>query len=79
MRSLKIFSPHQITRVIKSRIMKWAEHITRMGERNMHRGLWLNSVMKIHNKEDIRLNGKMILKRIKLNPLEWRGLDWSGS
>ena len=74
-----ICSPHQITWAIKSRIMKCAGHITRIGERNMRRGLWLNSVMKMHHQEDVRLNGKMILKRIKLNQLELRGLDWSGS
>jgi hypothetical protein len=41
-----ICSPHQITRVITSRIAKCARHKTRTGERYMHRGLSLNSVIK---------------------------------
>jgi hypothetical protein len=32
MRSLMIFTPHHIVRVIKSRIMRWAGHVTRVVE-----------------------------------------------
>jgi hypothetical protein len=35
-------SPNKI-RVIKSRRMRWAEHVARMGRRGMHIGYWWES------------------------------------
>jgi hypothetical protein len=36
------FSPH-IIRMIKSRRMRWAGHVARMGRRGMHIGYWWES------------------------------------
>jgi hypothetical protein len=33
-------SPSILIRMIKSRRMRWAEHVGRMGRRRMHRGFW---------------------------------------
>jgi hypothetical protein len=36
----KLYSSPYIIRVIKSRRMRWARHVTRMGKRGMYIGFW---------------------------------------
>jgi hypothetical protein len=38
-----LYSSPSIIRMIKSRRMKWAEHVARMGRRGMHIGYWWES------------------------------------
>jgi hypothetical protein len=39
----KLYSSPNIIRMIKSRRMRWAGHIVRMGRRGMHIGYWWGS------------------------------------
>jgi hypothetical protein len=54
-------------RIIKSRKMRWAGHVARMGRRGMHIGYWWES-----QKEDV--GGWTILKWIL--EIGWDGVDW---
>jgi hypothetical protein len=38
-----VYSSPNIIRMIKSRRMRWAGHVARMGRRGMHVGYWLGS------------------------------------
>jgi hypothetical protein len=40
---LKLYSSPSIIRMIKSRRMRWAEHVDRMGRRRLHIGYWWES------------------------------------
>jgi hypothetical protein len=39
----RLFSSPSIIRIIKSRRMKWAGHVARIGKRGMHLGYWWES------------------------------------
>jgi hypothetical protein len=54
-------SPNTI-RIIKSRRLRWAEHIARMGIRGMHIGYWWESQKESNNYEDEDIGGWIILK-----------------
>jgi hypothetical protein len=60
-------SPSMI-RMIKSRRMRWAGHVARMGRRGMHIGYWWESRKKRAHKEDLDVCGgnnvKMDLREI---------------
>jgi hypothetical protein len=49
-----------IVRVIKSRRIRWAEHVTRMGDRYV-RGFWWESLKKIDHVQDLSIDGRTIL------------------
>jgi hypothetical protein len=72
-----LYSLPSIIRIIKSRRMKWAGHVARMGEkRNAYRLL-------VGNPEGKRLLGRARHKwvdNIKMDLLEigWGGVDWIG-
>jgi len=53
------WSPN-IVRVIKSR-MRWAGHVTRMGEGRVHTGFWWGDVIE---REELGLDGTVIIKWI---------------
>jgi hypothetical protein len=60
--------------VIKSRRMRWAGHVVRMGEREMHTGFWWGSLREGHHVGDPGVDGRIILKWIFK---EWDGgTDW---
>jgi acyl-coenzyme A synthetase/AMP-(fatty) acid ligase len=44
-----LYSSPTIIRMIKSRRMRWAGHIARMGRRGMHVGYWWRSQKEIDN------------------------------
>jgi hypothetical protein len=50
--------------MIKSRRMRWAEHIARMGITGIHIGFWWESQNKREHWEDLDTGGMIILKRI---------------
>jgi hypothetical protein len=47
----KLYSSLSIIRMIKSRRMRWAGHVARMGRRGMHKGYWWES-QKERDQED---------------------------
>jgi hypothetical protein len=62
-----LFSSPNITRVIKSRRMRLAEHVERIGGRIVAYGVWMGKPGDRGNLEDTRLNIRIILKWIFKN------------
>jgi hypothetical protein len=73
-----LYSSPSIIRMMKSRRMKWAGHVARMGEkRNAYRIL----VGKPEGKRPLGRPRRRWVGNIKMDLREigWDGLDWSGS
>jgi hypothetical protein len=70
-----LYSSPSIIRTIKSRRVRWAGHIARMGRRGMHVGYWWESQKESAHWEDQDVGGWIILKWI----LDWIDLaeDWN--
>jgi hypothetical protein len=68
------YSSPSIIRIVKSRRMRWAGHVARMGRRGMHTGYWWESQKERDHWEAQDAGGWTILKWI----LEtgWHGVDW---
>jgi len=57
-----LYSSPNIIRVIKSRRMRWAEHVARMGRREVYTGFWWGKLReRVHFKE-LGVDGGIILK-----------------
>jgi hypothetical protein len=56
--------------MIKSRRMRWAGHVARMGERGMHRGYWWES-------QKVEIPRRRWVDNIKMD-LRWDGMVWIG-
>jgi hypothetical protein len=70
-----LYSSPSIIRIIKSRRIRWAEHVARMGEtRNAYRLL----VRKPEGKRPLRRPIRRWVDNIKIDLLEigWSGVDW---
>jgi hypothetical protein len=59
-----LYSLPSIIRIIKSRRMRWAGHVARMGEREMCIGYWWESQRERDHYEDQDIGGWTILKWI---------------
>jgi hypothetical protein len=73
-----MYSSPNIIRMIKSRRMRWAGHVARMGEgRGAYRVLDWRPSGRDHS-EDPSLDGRIILKYIfkKWDEVAWTGLIW---
>jgi hypothetical protein len=57
-----LYSSPSIIRMIKSRRIRWAGHVARMGRRGMHKGYWWESQKKRDHCEDQDVGGWTILK-----------------
>jgi hypothetical protein len=57
-----VYSSPNIIRVIKSRRMRWAGHVARMGRIQMHTGFWWGNLRQSDGLEDPRVDGRIILK-----------------
>jgi hypothetical protein len=59
-------SSHNIGRVIKSSRMRWAGHVTCMGERRgeVYKGFWWGDLRERDHLEGPGLEGRIILRRI---------------
>ena len=53
-----------IIRVIKSRKMRWAGHVARMGRGEEYTGFWWGELIKRDHFEDLGEDGSIILKRV---------------
>jgi hypothetical protein len=74
----ELYSPPNIFRVIKSRRMRWAEHVARTGERS---GAYSILVGKYEGKShlgDPDVDGRILLRWIfrKWGVGAWTGLSW---
>jgi hypothetical protein len=71
------FSP-SIVRIIKSRRMRLAGHVARMGRRGMHIGFWWESQKERDHYEDLDVGARIILEWIleRYDGVVWTGLIW---
>jgi hypothetical protein len=70
-----LYSSSSMSRIIKSRRMRWAGHVARMGDkRNAYRLL----VGKPEGKRSLRRPGRRWVDRIRMDvlELEWDEVDW---
>ena len=67
-----LFSSPNIKRVIKSRRMRWTEHVARGGEgtEELHAGFWWSTLRAKDHLEDPGINGSLILR--------WIFRKWNG-
>jgi hypothetical protein len=61
--------------MFKSKGMRYAGHVARMGRRRMHIGYWWESQKERDHWEDQDVGGWIILKLI-LREMGWGGVDW---
>jgi hypothetical protein len=64
-----------IVRVVKSRRMRWAGHVARMGEGRVVTGFWRGNVRKRDHWGDPDIVGRIILRRIFR---KWEGVVGTG-
>jgi hypothetical protein len=57
-----LYTSPNIIRMIKSRKMRWAGHVARMGRRGMHMGYWSESQKERDHQEEQDVGGWTILK-----------------
>jgi hypothetical protein len=57
-----LYSSLNIVKVIKSRRMRWAGHVARMGEGEMFTGFWLESQKARDHWEDLGVGGRITLR-----------------
>jgi hypothetical protein len=71
-----LYSSHNIVRVIKSRRMRQAGLVARMGRREVHTGFWWGTLTGRDRLEDPGVEGRIVLRWI----LRMWGLGvWTGS
>jgi hypothetical protein len=73
---LNLYSSPNIIRVIKSRRMRWAGHVARMGRGEVHTGFWWGDLREGDHLEDPGVDERIILKWIfkKWDRGAWTGL-----
>jgi hypothetical protein len=65
-----LYSSRNIVRVTKSRRMRWAGHVARMGRREAYTGFWCGDLREKDQLEDLGVDGRKIL--------EWIFRKWVG-
>jgi hypothetical protein len=73
-----VYSSPSIIRIIKSRRMRCARHVARMGRRGMHIGYWWEIQKERDQWEDQDVGGWIILKWIleRSDGIGWIGSSW---
>jgi hypothetical protein len=69
-----LYSSPNIIRVIKSRRMRWAGHVARMGKSQVHTGFWWGDLREGDHLGGSGVDGRIVLKWIFK---KWDGgMDW---
>jgi hypothetical protein len=79
MRGLIMFTLHQnVITMIKSRRIRWARHVARMGEMKHKHKILFESLEGRNHSEDLGVDGRIILKWILGKQVRrvWSGLMW---
>jgi len=73
-----MYSSPNIFRVIKSRMMRWARHVARMGTGETYTGFCWGNLRERDHLEDPGVDGRIILRWIfrKWDVGEWTGSIW---
>jgi hypothetical protein len=73
-----LYSSPNIVRVIKSRRMRWAEHVACMGRGEVFTGFWLKGLKVRDHWEDLGVGGKIILSWTsgRKGSMERTGFSW---
>jgi hypothetical protein len=72
-----LHSSPNIIPVIKSRRMRWAGHVARMGKREAHTGFWWGDLGEGDHLRDPIVDWRIILKWVLRSGMgAWTGLSW---
>ena len=73
-----MYSSPKITRVIKSRRMRWTGHVTCMGIGEVYTGFWWGNLKERDILDDPGVDGRIILRWIfrKCDEGAWSGESW---
>jgi len=73
-----LYCSTNIIRAIKSRTMRWAGHVTRVGRGEVRTGFWWGNLRERDNLENPGVDGRIILRWIfrKRYVGVWTGLIW---
>jgi hypothetical protein len=73
-----LYSSPNVIRVNKSGKPRWAGHVARMGDTEVHTGFWLGDTREKYYLEDLYLDGSIILKWLskKWDVATWTELLW---
>ena len=71
-------SSPNIVWVIKSRSLRWAEHVARMGRVEVDTGFWWENLRENENLEDAGVDGRIILRWFFMKLNVGYGLDRAG-
>jgi hypothetical protein len=65
-------------RIMKSRRIRWAGNVARMGRIGMRIGFWWESRMEIDHREYLEVGGRIVLRWIleRQDGVVWTGLIW---
>jgi hypothetical protein len=66
------YSSPNIVRVIKSRRMRWAGHVARMGRRKAYTGFWRGNLRERDYLEDPDVDGRILdLQEVGCGSMDW--------
>jgi hypothetical protein len=71
----ELYASHNIFRMIKTRIMRWAGHVARMGRREVYTGFCWGDLREKYPLKDLGVEGRIILNSIIK---KWDGEAWAG-
>jgi hypothetical protein len=69
-----LYSSPSIFRIIKSRRIRWALHVARMGSGEVHTGFWWGNLRQRDDLEDPGLEGMLILSGSGMEGMNWLDL-----